>query len=231
MLATVTITRRPHMIENVIDNISHQVRKPDLAVIVTHGFESSHLQFLSSCPYVTVMADKSLVHGELMNIAMNLAASKLGSGMLCTWDDDDYYGPLYLSGVEHVRVRRPDAILIGKCEYVAENTDEHGYKTIKTLKAGATKPIETGISYARSFAGPTICINAEIWNGWPDIRYQSLTLGAELRLIQDLYGCWEKEADCVGELEWAPFYSSGTDNFVLKRYWGQEHNHGWRGFV
>jgi hypothetical protein len=108
-------TNRPHQLEHALTTIASQVRVTPEVVLLCHGFDpEAHgvgtlvdTLGLASVKILTANAEVSL--GECLNRAVRASAGDV----LTKMDDDDFYGPHYLSDQLHA-LRYSRADIVGK---------------------------------------------------------------------------------------------------------------------
>jgi hypothetical protein len=214
MMIVVVTSRRPLMWGNVLDNINRQSRKPDALIFVAHRTNVVPRLMLSTCigngiPSTFFRANDSLSYTFAAEQGFNEAAKLDSEGMMCNFDDDDFYGKDYLKEIEDLHKVFPSAGIIGKAGYFmwqfgkkVEPTRE-GYKDIEPM------------SIVDWVAGPTISINIKTWIERPDFRHDHLKPYADAAIIS------------VANTFRIPIRTTGDQNFLLQRYSNKEHKHTW----
>jgi hypothetical protein len=248
-IAVFAVTKRPQMINNITENLSRQVLKPKLVIIYGDGFDvkqtgASHIQKMG-IENVILYADKKQQFRLLQNRAINICTKRLPGCMACNFDDDDWYGPNYLLQVKQMKEAHPDAILIGKdsCPLIIVR-DDREFQSVDLFRCSATNGIKS-----RQFAEATACIDSNYWNLWSNIRYLAIPEGAASRYTADIYKRWLKETygetsdiylqwrdtkygdSPPNEMPWAPFYTTGSGEFLFRRFSDPGHAHTWKWFV
>lgn len=234
-LATVTVTKRPEMWQNVIDNILRQTRRPDYLVIVRHGTftypvtETYALLKQNRLQGICVAVPPNWSVGEVTNHAKNSAQIVLtdwsafewnpSAGWLCTWDDDDYYGANYLAEIERAANEHPDAWLLGVTEFPVRWI---GGKRDGIIERHASGVIGANNS-VRGMAGPTICVNAHEWRKHPQMRYPHIGVGCDSEFLQVVGNTFMREYPN----EPVPIYHVPNAEFILQRYGDKAHLHDW----
>jgi hypothetical protein len=97
-VSVLLVTRRPDMLSFALRQLARQRHADFEVVLVTHGFDADPgalSSFRDSCsaPLTTFTADPSTLFGEVLN----LAADRAGGDVLLKMDDDDWYGPEFVS--------------------------------------------------------------------------------------------------------------------------------------
>lgn len=203
---------------NVVENILRQSVRPSLCVMVTHGqlpvpevfidaMEDNHIEFIADTQPMSVSP------GMLTNHAFNRAARK--DILMCTMDDDDYYGADYLVSMRDAMQSHSDAWLLGKSAYTTRYVD--GHKQGQTVYDKG-RVIDTQ-GHCKSLAGPTICIPSKLWNLYPVFRYPDMGMGCDSLFVQQAARLARQSPD--------PIYHVEQGEFYLQRYTAPNHLHAW----
>jgi glycosyltransferase involved in cell wall biosynthesis len=186
---------RPQYLKNVLDNFTRQDFQNKKLVIVENG------DAIGTCIKHGVEPDillSSLPHqAEAKNEAL-AAIRRRGYGFWATFDDDDYYGPGYLSEMVGYSDR---AEVVGKGDFFVR-------------LAGGDLLLFEGIGslqYTNFVHGPTICSWAELCMDFPNTG----RIGEDCALVKDML---------VGG---ASVWAASKHNFIFKRYPGEDH-HTWK---
>ncbi|MDR2254212.1 MAG: glycosyltransferase [Bifidobacteriaceae bacterium] len=113
-----TPTNRPWMLQHVIDQAGRQVGVDAQMVLLAHGFEPDRRQIAAWCAaaglenVLVTTAPESITLGECYQILIGMA----DGDVLAKVDDDDLYGPHYLSDQVHA-LDHTGAELVGKRAY------------------------------------------------------------------------------------------------------------------
>ncbi|MBO3744584.1 glycosyltransferase family 2 protein [Streptosporangiaceae bacterium NEAU-GS5] len=90
-VSVVMASRRPHLLEHAIGQLSRQ-RDVDIELLLApHGYTPPSLD--APFPVTVVEAPESILLGEVLN----RAAAQASGQYVAKWDDDDWYGPQHLS--------------------------------------------------------------------------------------------------------------------------------------
>lgn len=207
---------------NVVENILRQSARPSLCVLVTHG------NLPVPDVFIDAMSEQSIEHicdslhalvnpGVLTNHAFNHAADWCADdALMCTMDDDDWYGENYLDSMLKAYAEHPDAWLLGKSAYT---TRYIGFRSDRPNVDDAGRIVDTQ-GHTKSLAGSTICVPSALWNAHSTLRFPDMGLGCDSEFIQT--------AARLSGTDPAPIYHVPDAEFYLQRYAVPTHIHAWR---
>lgn len=125
LVSAIVATMRPAFLQNVFANIARQVYQPLELVLVLHGVEANHEELketaraagITRLTVIKVPADRTL--GYCMNAGVEAAEGQF----LAKMDDDDFYGPHYISDLINA-FQYTEADVVGKlsCYMYLEGT-------------------------------------------------------------------------------------------------------------
>jgi len=107
---------KPKFLKNVIENFNQQTYKNKKLIIVENGDGIGTCKDSGFKPDVLLKSDPHQSYAR--NEAVNWIKSN-GGGMCANFDDDDYYGPEYISEIMN---NRNKADIIGKYNFYLRNT-------------------------------------------------------------------------------------------------------------
>lgn len=251
-LAVFVVTKRPNMIGNILRNLKHQIVQPDSLVIMTNGFELNDAgeQLFKDLKIKNTVCCKGLnEHYRLVqNHAITQCVQLIEKGMVCLFDDDDYYGPKYLSQIKETKDKHPDAIIICKhSSHYSVVREEGEFYSRELFEMKAVNGIKT-----RVFIEATLCIDANYWANKSDIRLPGHANLAAVKYANAVYQRWMEDTytykDEIEQIEynqrilgiiknplivvppsmpWAPFYTTGPEEFYFRRFELGDHKHTW----
>ncbi|WP_115788798.1 glycosyltransferase family protein [Arthrobacter silvisoli] len=167
-------TIRPWQLDHVFRTVSDQRDVDVELVLLTHGFdlapgELDRLRKTHGLAEVTLLsagADKSL--GECLNQCVSAASGDVFTKM----DDDDYYGPAYLSDQLHA-LGFSAADVVGKQAH---------YMYLEAPNATLLRFPEWEHRYTRTVMGPTIMASADTFRSTP---FAALGSGEDSQFLRD----------------------------------------------
>ena len=167
-------TIRPWQLEHVFQTVASQRGVEVELVLLTHGFEVAsaeldRLRKTHAVEHVTLLSagtDKSL--GECLNQCVSAASGDVHTKM----DDDDFYGPEYLSDQLHA-LDYSGADVVGKQAH---------YMYLEASNATLLRFPEWEHRYTRTVMGPTIMASADTFRGTP---FAALGSGEDSRFLKD----------------------------------------------
>lgn len=174
-IAVVCVSNRPHLIELVVANIERQHRRPDDVIVLLNVDEppieavERRLADLKVGGRVKVLhAPASNSLGRCLNIAMEATDARF----VAKFDDDDYYGPMYLADMLGAH-GYAGAGIVGKHTWYAhlEETDE----TILRFPGHE-------FTYTATLAGATLVIDRDQTGG---LGFRHLSIGEDRAFIRD----------------------------------------------
>jgi hypothetical protein len=126
-VTAIVVSKRPQLVDRVVDIIRAQTHRPAQVVFVCHGSDFMPDQvaekFLSAgikCLVIPLEAE-----GTYLADGLNLAREHARTPLIAKIDDDDYYGPNYLKDA-CLAFTYTDATIVGKNSYFCylEKTDQ-----------------------------------------------------------------------------------------------------------
>lgn len=166
---------RPQQIDHVISLVSSQRNVDIQLVFLAHGFSLDASHFREKCAaaglsrVLTLQEPRTSTLGDCLNLLVQHADSEY-----CTkWDDDDFYGPLYLSD-------QVNAIMFSSAEIVGKRAH---YMHLESANATILRNPQLEHRFVDSVAGPTIFGKRTVFQSIP---FASVTLGEDTRFLRDV---------------------------------------------
>jgi SAM-dependent methyltransferase/spore maturation protein CgeB len=128
-ISVILPTNRPEQIDHAIAQVALQVHRPLQLVLVLHGFPADGVEAKARAAglenVVVLSADSSLTLGAVMNLGIDAA----DGAYIAKMDDDNLYGPHYLSDLAYA-FEYTTAGLVGKGAHYCEMR-EHGVTLLR----------------------------------------------------------------------------------------------------
>jgi hypothetical protein len=214
MIITVLPTKRPNFYDKIIEFLSHQTVKPDLAVFSVPEFQFANSEHLSE------WLDKAGIHTlvlreppktELSGIyreAFDTVGRIVNDGFMMLMSDDCWYEPKFIEETRDMFLLHPEAAIMGKTKFhvrfIGMNRQEYDECHGIIQPDGTTTWVQ----------GDTMALNIKTYNENDHWRCNRSGIMADTELG-----------------EWAlahklPIYSTSVDNFYYQRY-PASHGHIW----
>ncbi|WP_071459571.1 glycosyltransferase family 2 protein [Bacillus massilinigeriensis] len=110
MISIITSTKRPDFLQNIVRNFENQDIKEKELVLILHGFSENLSSELLNNPLI------KLVYSSIeqpLGTCLNEGILQAKYNIIARFDDDDYYGPHYLSEALKT-MEEKDVEIIGK---------------------------------------------------------------------------------------------------------------------
>jgi len=174
-ISALVSTIRPWQLDHVFQTVASQRDVDVELVLLTHGFdlaaaELDRLRKTHRLEHVTLLSagtDRSL--GECLNHCVSAASGDV----LTKMDDDDFYGPAYLSDQSHA-LDFSGADVVGKQAH---------YMYLEASNATLLRFPEWEHRYTRTVMGPTIMASAETFRSTP---FAALGSGEDSQFLRDV---------------------------------------------
>jgi SAM-dependent methyltransferase/spore maturation protein CgeB len=200
-ISVILPTNRPEQIDHAIEQVARQVHRPLQLVLVTHGFSSDRAEAKARAAglenVVVLSADAGLTLGAVLNRGIDAADGEYIAKM----DDDNLYGPHYLSDLAYA-FDYTTAGLVGKGAHYCEMRT-HG---VTLLRFPHLEHAE-----AELIQGGTILADGEVMRR---LRFSDLPRAVDSDLLR------RAQAEGVG------IYSADRFNFISVR--GDREAHTWK---
>ncbi|NMR20537.1 glycosyltransferase [Cellulomonas fimi] len=197
-------TNRPEQLDHLLARVGGQVGLPVQLVLLTHGFAPPEAELRARASahgvedVVSLAADPSVPLGECLNRLVAAADGELVAKM----DDDDLYGPQYLSDQAYA-LAYSGADLVGKQAH---------YMRIEAGDATLLRFAEREHRFTDFVMGPTIVTRRDVALAHP---FPALDRGEDTGFLSALSGSG------------ATIYSADRFNFVQVRRAGASGGHTW----
>lgn len=214
MITVIACTMRSSCIDNVFENYDRQLWQDKQMIIVLNNdkmdielYRQRASQYPENEVRVYQLPQKYML-GKCLNYAINLAED----GLIAKFDDDDYYGPKFLS--ETAR-----AIKQGWASIVGKHT---AYLYFKSKQALMVFRRGREWSYRRSVKGGTLVFKKSVWKRVPFPEFKkngtdSGWLGRCVRRGFRVYSVSKRHYVCIRRKNW----SSHTQKKSTLRYMSQ----------
>jgi glycosyltransferase involved in cell wall biosynthesis len=197
LITVITCTMREEMLENMLANFERQTMANKELIVILN---KNNLQF-SAPPGVRVFRlDESFTLGECLNYGIQESRGDV----IAKFDDDDYYGPDYLSGAL-AELEASGAGVVGKAGIFVY------FKHDRLLSV--FRPQLTDTFFKKDWlAGGTLVFRKKVWDA---VRFRPLNVGEDTWFQRD---CLKARIS---------LYSGGIYQYCLIRY-GEGHGHSWQ---
>ena len=168
-------TNRPHQLRHVLETFASQRACDKQLVLLAHGFTAdwtslrSYAQELGIDNFVTLEAGTDLTLGECLNKLVNSAEGEVVTKM----DDDDLYGPNYLSDQLNA-LNYSNADVVGKQAH---------YMHLESTNATLLRFAEREHRFTDFIMGPTIMAYRDVMVNHP---FKPVNRGEDTRLLSDI---------------------------------------------
>ncbi|MCO5971262.1 methyltransferase domain-containing protein [Actinoallomurus soli] len=200
-ISVILPTNRPEQIDHAIEQVARQVHRPLQLVLVTHGFSSDRAAAKARAAglenVVVLSADAGLTLGAVLNLGIDAA----DGAYLAKMDDDNLYGPHYLSDLAYA-FDYTTAGLVGKGAHYCEMRT-HGVTLLRFPHLEHTE--------AELIQGGTILADGDVLRR---LRFSDLPRAVDSDLLR------RAQAEDVG------IHSADRFNFVSVR--GDREAHTWK---
>ncbi|MEC1520437.1 glycosyltransferase [Neobacillus niacini] len=202
MISIITCTVREHLISNIIDNYTTQLfQDKELIIILNHdGLDINLVK--SSIGSVKGVTIYQLPQNYTLGECLNYGIEKAKYDVIAKFDDDDYYGPEYLTEAMNA-LKITNAKIVGKEEF---------FVFLKSINALLLRGHGLSNKYVKHVSGATLVFQKSIID---KIKFPNLTLGEDT----------EFQKKCIKE--GYRIYSTSKYNFAAIR--GKDVNeHTWK---
>ncbi|WP_052948608.1 glycosyltransferase [Mesobacillus campisalis] len=201
MVTVVTSTKRPQMIEWLIDNFSRQ-NVPEKELIIVLNKNGISLDKWKAANIRVYQMDEAKSLGECLNFGFMQARYDV----IAKFDDDDYYSPNYLSNTL-LLLKETGASVIGKASIFVY------FKKDRLLTLFRPRMHNFFLGQKNVYlAGGTLVIKREVLE---KVKFRKLNRSEDIHFQKD---CLEQKIT---------LYSGGYQDYVLIRY-EEKHGHSWK---
>jgi len=201
-VSIIAATNKEKYIDNIFKNYKRQLyENKELIIILNNNKINIDKCRQKAAQYAAVKVFQIEERQDLSD-CINFGVSKSSFDLIAKFDDDDYYGPYYLTEAIYA-IKNSKAGVVGKSKYYAYFED---IKKIGLRKYG----IEN--SYTGYIHGPTLVIKRNIFNRF---KFKNMPHGADQRFLKD---CKENKIK---------IYSTSRKNFMYFRHKSLQ-DHTWK---
>lgn len=164
--AVVCVSMRPHLVAQVVANVEHQdVSDLDVVFVANSGdFDRETVESAFACVRNVVIDEAP--HGTSLGEALNRGMRLTDARFVAKIDDDDIYGPRYLSDMLRAH-GYAGAGVVGKHSYYAYMAHSEEY----ALRFGGNE-----FRYSGTLAGGTLVVDRNVVD---DQRFDDVSLGED----------------------------------------------------
>lgn len=192
-VSIITCTNKQYHMNNIFENYNRQNFKYKQLIIILNNNSLDIKEWQDVSKKYENVSIYALDENDSLGNCLNFAVDKAKFNFIAKFDDDDYYGPNYLTQAINT-FKNTDASIVGKGAYYVY------FKPSNTL--GITRPDKEN-SYAIFVAGPSMVIKKSIFDS---IKFRNISIGEDKYLLKD---CLDNGLKV---------YSTDTKNFAYTRY-------------
>lgn len=198
-VSIITCTNRPKYLQNVFQNFNRQLFKDKELIIILNNNKMNIKEWIMRAKEYSNVSVFQVDEKKSLGYCLNYGINKAKHNVIAKLDDDDYYGPLYLS----------QAIKALKyADVVGKYTTYVFFEDSKTL---AIRNPKRDNRYVYRVEGPTLVFKKEIFK---KIKFHDKSLGEDIQFCKD----------CIKN--GIKIYSTDKYNFVYIRH-GSSDKHAW----
>ncbi len=200
-VSIITCTNRLNYIDNIISNYRNQKYDKIELIVILNNNKLDKNELTNNFDELNNFKVYQIDENESLGKCLNYAIERANFDIIAKFDDDDYYGPKYISKeVKHFYNKKVD--LVGK------STTFVYFKNKKIL---ALRNINKENKYVRRIEGSTMLIKRCVFD---KVKFKNISLGEDVQFCKD---CIKKGFK---------IFSSDRYNHVYIRH-GISHNHTW----
>ncbi|WP_028279907.1 glycosyltransferase [Arthrobacter sp. H5] len=172
-ISALVSTIRPHQLEHVFRTFGSQMDVEAELVLLTHGFTPKRTTIDTLAEqfgvgnFVLLTADREVSLGECLNRCVAVAGGQVVTKM----DDDDFYGPNYLSDQLHA-LNYSGATIVGKQAH---------YMYLESKDATMLRFAHREHRFTRMVMGPTLMGDRSVFTQYP---FKAVMTGEDTRFLQ-----------------------------------------------
>lgn len=201
-ICIIASTNKEKYVDNIFENYKRQkYEKKELILILNSNKLDIEKYKQKSAEYDNVRVFQIDEKKDLSD-CINFGAKQSSCDLIAKFDDDDYYGPYYLTEAVYA-IENSNAGVVGKSKFYAYFEDS---KKIGIRRNG----IENG--YTGYIHGPTLVIKRKVFNRF---KFKNMSHGADQRFLRD---CKKNKIK---------IYSTTRKNFIYIRHKSLE-DHTWK---
>ena len=202
MISIITCTVREHLISNIIENYTNQLFQDKELIIILNNDAMDITLIKGIIGSIKGVSIHQLSQVYTLGECLNYGIEKAKYDFIAKFDDDDYYGPEYLTEAMDA-LKKTKANIVGKEEF---------FVFLKSMNALLLRGRGLSNKYVKHVSGATLVFEKSIID---KIRFPNLTLGEDTE--------FQKKCIKYGYR----IYSTSRNNFVQIR--GNDvNNHTWK---
>ena len=162
MITVITSTIRPERMDDIFRNYEHQAIKEKELIIILNRDDMDLAAWQSKASQYPNVSVYQLSSKKTVGQCKNFAVRKAKYKYIAKFDDDDYYGPYYLTELMRA-FRRKKADIVGKAQYFAY---VEKYNSLLLREGGPEN------RFVKELRGPTIAFHKKVFKKvrWPKRR-------------------------------------------------------------
>ncbi|MEF2094141.1 glycosyltransferase family 2 protein [Bacillus sp. CFBP9009] len=170
-VSIITCTMREEFMNNVFENYERQLYDDKELIIVLTKSSMDIKKWLEKANNYDNVRVFQLNGGCKLGDCLNFAVEKSVHDYFAKFDDDDFYGPLYLKNSMD-GFRHPNVSIVGKNSFYMYIKSQNALILINDVQQ----------AYTNWVAGATLVVKKEVFN---KVRFRSLNLSEDAYFIQD----------------------------------------------
>lgn len=198
-ISVITCTNRPKYIDNVFENFNRQLYKDKELIIILNNNKMNLKEWIKKSKKYPNSSVFQVDERKSLGYCLNYGIEKANFNIIAKLDDDDYYGPEYLS--QAVKALKY-ADVVGK--YTT-------YVYFEDSKILAIRNPKRDNRYVYRVEGPTLVFKKEICD---KIKFHNKSLGEDIQFCKD----------CIRN--GVKIFATDKNNFVYIRH-GSLDKHAW----
>lgn len=173
-ISVIVCTMRENSLDNVFENYNRQIHKNKEMIIILNNNNINKSIWDEQVKSYKNISVFQLDENVTLGSCLNFGVSKARANIIAKFDDDDYYGPKYLSNsIEALKY----ADIIGKAS---------SFVYFKKSKILAIRSPKNENKYVKHMDGPTLIIKKHVFNS---VKFADIPRGVDTRFSKD---CVEK---------------------------------------
>ena len=166
LISIITCTVREHLIYNIIDNYTNQLYQEKELIIILNNDEMDIDLIKGKIGSIRGVTIHQLPQNYTLGECLNYGIEKAKYDVIAKFDDDDYYGPEYLTEAMNA-LKTTNANIVGKLEY---------FVFLSSKNALLLRGQGFSNKYVKNVSGATLVFERSIIN---KIKFPHLTLGED----------------------------------------------------
>lgn len=166
IISIITCTVREHLIGNIIENYTNQLFQGKELIIILNNDEMDINRIKGKIRGFEDITIYQLPQENTLGECLNYGIGKAKFDVIAKFDDDDYYGPEYLTEAMDA-LKTTNAAIVGKEEF---------YVFLKSIHALLLRGHRLSNKYVKHVSGATLVFKKSIID---KIKFPNLTLGED----------------------------------------------------